>query len=63
MGFSPIGQVVEGMSVVDSLHTGYGEGAPRGRGPSQQAFSEQGNALLKKQFPELDYIKRVVILD
>ena len=32
MGFPPIGEVIEGMSVVDSLHTGYGEGAPRGRG-------------------------------
>lgn len=63
MGFSPIGEVVEGMSVVDSLYTGYGEGAPRGRGPSQQAFSEQGNELLKRQFPELDYLKRAVLLD
>ncbi len=63
MGFSPIGQVVEGMSVVDSLHSGYGEGAPRGRGPSQQLFSEGGNSYLKKQFPNLDYIKKTVILD
>lgn len=63
MGFSPIGQVVEGMAVVDSLHSGYGEGAPRGRGPSQQLFSEGGNAYLKKQFPNLDYIKKTVILD
>ncbi len=63
MGFSPIGRVVEGMSVVDSLHSGYGEGAPRGRGPSQQLFGEGGNSYLRKQFPKLDYIKRTVILD
>lgn len=63
MGFSPIGLVVEGMPVVDSLHSGYGEGAPRGRGPSQQLFSEGGNDYLKKQFPNLDYIKKTVILD
>ena len=34
-GFSPFGQVVSGMDVVDTLYAGYGEGAPRGRGPDQ----------------------------
>jgi peptidyl-prolyl cis-trans isomerase A (cyclophilin A) len=63
MGFSPIGQVVEGMSVVDSLYTGYGEGAPRGRGPSQGLIHQQGNSYLKQNFPNLDYLKKVVILD
>ena len=33
MGFAPFGEVVAGMDVLDALHTGYGEGAPRGRGP------------------------------
>lgn len=62
-GFSPIGEVVEGMSVVDSIYMGYGEGAPRGRGPSQGLINQQGNTYLKKQFPNLDYIKKAVVLD
>jgi len=62
-GFAPIGSVVEGMSVVDSIYMGYGEGAPRGRGPSQQLIGEQGNTYLKEKFPKLDYIKKTVILD
>jgi peptidyl-prolyl cis-trans isomerase A (cyclophilin A) len=61
MGFSPIGQVVSGMDVVDKLYSGYGEGAPRGSGPSQGLLQQQGNAYLKKDFPKLDYIKKATI--
>ena len=62
MGFPPIGEVIEGMSVVDSLHTGYGEGAPRGRGPAQGRLQSEGNAYLKSDFPQLDYIKKATLL-
>ncbi len=55
-GFSPFGRVVEGMSVIDGIYDGYGEGAPSGRGPAQGAVQTQGNAYLKKSFPKLDYI-------
>ena len=61
MGFSPIGQVLSGMDVVDKLYSGYGEGAPRGSGPSQGLLQQQGNAYLKKDFPKLDYIKKATI--
>lgn len=61
MGFSPFGKVVEGMDVVDSLHSGYGEGAPRGRGPDQGKVQHHGNAYLKDQFPNLDYIKSATL--
>ena len=58
MGFAPFGEVVEGMDVVDALYSGYGEGAPRGRGPSQGRIAAEGNAYLERDFPELDYIER-----
>ena len=63
MGFSPFGSVVEGMDVVDALYSGYGEGAPRGRGPAQDRIQSEGNAYLNASFPELDYIKtaRIVV--
>ena len=62
MGFSPFGRVVEGMDVVDRLYGGYGEGAPRGRGPDQSTIQAQGNAYLERAFPELDYVKRAGIV-
>lgn len=62
-GFSPFGKVVEGMEVVDSLHAGYGEGAPRGKGPSQAEMQRTGNAYLKASFPELDWVKKATIVE
>jgi len=62
MGFAPFGQVRE-MAAADALHAGYGEGAPEGRGPSQQRFQQQGNEYLKREFPGLDYILRAEILE
>ena len=56
MGFSPFARVIEGMGVVDSLYSGYGEGAPDGTGPDQQRIEGQGNAYLNRYFPKLDSI-------
>ncbi len=56
-GFSPFGRVVEGLSVVDSLYSGYGEGAPSGMGPEQGRAQGEGNAYLKSRFPKLDFVK------
>jgi peptidyl-prolyl cis-trans isomerase A (cyclophilin A) len=60
-GFAPLGKVVSGMDVVDSLYKGYGEGAPSGRGPAQHRITAEGNEYLKKDFPQLDYIKKATI--
>ena len=60
-GFSPFGKVVEGMKSVDALYSGYGEGAPRGKGPEQGKIQAEGNAYLTKDFPKLDYIKKATI--
>ncbi len=61
MGFAPIGRVAEGMDVVDRLHGGYGEGAPRGRGPLQDRIQSEGEAYLARDFPLLDRIERATI--
>ncbi len=62
MGFAPIGKVIEGMNVVETLHAGYGEGAPHGRGPAQHRIQNEGNAYLQKEFPKLDHIVRAAIV-
>lgn len=62
MGFAPFGKVKD-MAPVDALYDGYGEGAPRGRGPSQGLMQTQGNSYLKKSFPKLDYIKSARIIE
>ena len=60
-GFSPFGQVISGMDVVDQIYSGYGEGAPSGRGPDQGRVQSEGNSYLMKDFPRLDFIKKATI--
>jgi peptidyl-prolyl cis-trans isomerase A (cyclophilin A) len=60
-GFAPFGQVVSGMKVVESLYSGYGEGAPQGLGPDQGKLQAEGNAYLASGFGKLDYIKKATI--
>ncbi len=60
-GFAPFGQVVSGMDVVDKIYNGYGEGAPRGKGPDQGRIQKEGNAYLSKEFPRRDFIKSATI--
>ena len=62
MGFAPFGKVKD-MAPVDALYDGYGEGAPRGRGPSQARMQAEGNAYLRESFPKLDYIKSAKIIE
>jgi len=49
--------------VVESLYKGYGEGAPRGRGPDQGRIQAEGNVYLKRDFPNLDYIQSATIVE
>jgi peptidyl-prolyl cis-trans isomerase A (cyclophilin A) len=62
-GFSPLGEVVEGMEVVDRLYSAYGEGPPSGTGPNQRRIQLEGNAYLEADFPELDYIIEARIVE
>ena len=63
LGFSPFGEIVEGMEVVDQLYSGYGEGAPGGNGPNQGRIQAEGNTYLNADFPNLDYVERASIED
>ena len=55
-GFAPFGKVVEGMKVVDSIYSGYGER------PDQGLLQTKGNNYLELSYPKLDYIKSAVIV-
>jgi peptidyl-prolyl cis-trans isomerase A (cyclophilin A) len=54
--FAPIGRVVEGMSVVDSLYDDYGEI------PKYHLIATMGNKYLARMFPKLDYIRTARIV-
>ncbi len=62
MGFAPIGHVTQGMDVVDSLYTGYGEGPPMGGGPDQGRIEAEGNRYLARMYPRLDSINSTRVL-
>jgi len=56
-GFAPVGEVVEGMDVVDELHAGYGDGV------DQKMLRERGNSYLEEEFPNLDYIESAELVE
>ena len=58
-GFSPFGEVLEGMDVVEKLYSGYGEGAPSGKGPNQGLIQAKGNEYLEAQYPKLSFISKI----
>ncbi len=61
-GFSPFGEVVEGMDVVEELYSDYGESPTRGGEGVYQAMAiAKGDEYLKADFPLLDRIERAVI--
>jgi len=55
-GFAPIGHVVDGMSVADSLYAAYGEK------PQYNLIATMGNRYLARMFPKLDYIETARIV-
>jgi peptidyl-prolyl cis-trans isomerase A (cyclophilin A) len=61
-GFTPFGEVTQGMENVQNIYMDYGEGAPQGSGPSQAAIADIGTPYLEEHFPKLDYIKKAQIL-
>lgn len=61
-GFTPFGEVIQGMDNIENFYMDYGEGAPSGSGPDQAAIADVGNAYLEEHFPKLDYIKTARVL-
>jgi len=56
MGFSPFGQVIDGMDLIDKLNAEYGEQPDQGR------IETEGRGYLEKSFPRLDIIKSAGVL-
>lgn len=54
-GFPPFGKVIKGMDVVDAINDEYGEN------PDQRRIQLEGNAYLNQTFPNLDFIKTVIV--
>jgi len=58
MGFSAFGEVIDdGMETVDAINGEYGAR------PDQGQIQSEGNAYLKKKFPNLDYIISATIIE
>lgn len=55
-GFTPFGEVIQGMENVMHINMEYGEQ------PSQAAIADIGNPYLEEHFPRLDYIKKATII-
>ena len=56
LGFSPLGEVIEGLEVIDAIYSGYGDD------PDQSQLTTQGEAYLNRYFPRLDKIVKATIL-
>jgi peptidyl-prolyl cis-trans isomerase A (cyclophilin A) len=56
-GFSPFGEVLEGMDVVEKFNSEYGD-----NGSSQSGIQQMGKSWLDKNMPKVDYIKTAVIV-
>ena len=62
LGFTPIGRVVEGMEVADSLHSRYGD-VPMSDPPlgDPKRLYRESNKYMDAEYPKLDRIVRITI--
>ena len=62
-GFTPFGKIVEGVDIIDTLYSGYGELGPKGKGPDAGRAENEANEYIVPRFPQLDYTKRARSLE
>jgi homoserine O-acetyltransferase len=62
--FTVLGTVIEGMSVLDSLYSGYGENSGSGvRQGRQGPLENGGNGFMDREYPLLDRTIRVTVAE
>jgi len=59
VGYAPVGRVVQGMNVIDSLKKVQSEG---GGAPDAAKLQVGGNTYLKASFPQIDYVTSATLL-
>jgi homoserine O-acetyltransferase len=60
--FTPFGRIVEGLDAMDAFNSEYGDNAVGGiRAGHQDAFFNGGNALVDREFPRMDRIRKAAI--
>ncbi len=57
------GQVIEGQKTLDNLYKEYGDIPPFGKGPDQQKIHNRGNAYVRENFPQVDFIQSCHIVE
>jgi peptidyl-prolyl cis-trans isomerase A (cyclophilin A) len=62
VGYAPFGKVTQGMNVVDSLAKSGGEGAPGTKPPDMDKLIHGGNAFLKANYPQMEFINSVTLM-
>lgn len=61
VGYAPFGKVIQGMNVVDSLSKN-AEAAPGSKPPDMDKLIHGGNAFLKANYPQMDFLTAVSLL-
>jgi peptidyl-prolyl cis-trans isomerase A (cyclophilin A) len=62
-GFPPIGEVTDGMAVMDSMFAEYScRRGSQGTCPSQDSIEAKGNAYIARVYPKLDYIRKARVV-
>ncbi|MEP7347470.1 MAG: peptidylprolyl isomerase [Gemmatimonadaceae bacterium] len=63
-GFPPLGEVIRGVEVLDSLNWEYSgtRGGQTFPGPSQDSLGRLGNSYLRRVFPRIDYILKARVV-